>query len=1032
MDDEVQYLHSRYQQLQSYLKEDPSVIFYEQEWAAIADRALQHWQTLQQQKQSLALSKKANVAAARKNIERLQAELSPYLLAHYEFILDFIATHPDQRQPLIQQLRSDPLFLLYQQRDADLKQQYEMYTKQSNKHCIDERVQSIYRRSRYLFLKLPRSEMLTTKTSACPHFKSITEFFNQINLYVVDDILRYDSINNRIAAFSHWIGVLQGLYDVGDISSCFSIHAALTSNLALQRLTQMLSGLSNVHQQQLKTLGEQLKMNRMATLAKERQDHIVPFLGYYRQQLERIKANSNRDHSAEAKASCEKSFDTVADQVECFKNALQPNGINQAYPSPIGRWVKDNLNQNNAVRCLQKQHFQRAKQYAPRDDKTLASRLSFQTQQCWLNQLFHQDLARAIVSQKKIPVVVPSTAAVQMLNEMTQKKVSYKEFKNSLSSVGILLDDEAVLLALYQKQNQMVYHGLIKNRALKRCVREMSLYHKGRFTSTSGVIKKINKMLATLHPIGYTKMKTLQKTLKSIGVVLTQDELLSVIREEQQRVIKLSKRQTVSDVTAQLSALLIEVGQDDVMRQQMEDYLKLIATESLSQCDKKRLAENLTSVLPGNGMRHSGFNPFLKKLEKCVQITAHLNQLVKQGKVGQLTQSEFRAIKVLRKKVRNHRLFKIKSLLNRWVDSQMTPDPSLRLAVKRALGTWSYYRLNRSSHRQSMSASSERIQVVRTRSRTRLQPQVNRRLRDYFQQYVSSENQFLKTLGQPVFNLVNLRAFQVMKNKLQKINSIDDLDTVKKEFKRQTPHLHTAIEQVKQSYQQHRKLKGDVVKEFKLCSDLLGYVDPSEPEKFSHEFKMALHSAQFSQKTRRRYPENLAQLQLDSFQSYFPNASPLVLQFLSQADTLQAQFTLRHQQLLDAMPVAPPTVKPMISQQMRLSPPLDPAEKISHPYLSATFKYGAATIGAVVLAPIAIKMASLAMVGSLFHYAFAAKVTAGVVAAGAGAKFAMNTEQAVEKNWSDRLGYFGLFGHKPMATRVEQSNMQAHRGSFSA
>ena len=148
----------------------------------------------------------------------------------------------------------------------------------------------------------------------------------------------------------------------------------------------------------------------------------------------------------------------------------------------------------------------------------------------------------------------------------------------------------------------------------------------------------------------------------------------------------------------------------------------------------------------------------------------------------------------------------------------MTPDTSLRLAVKRALGTWSYYRLNRSSHRQSMSASSERIQVVRTRSRTRLQPQVNRRLRDYFQQYVSSEKQFLKLIALPVFNLGNLRALQAIKKKLQKINSISDLAALKKQFQQQSTQLQSAIDQVKQSYQQPRNLKEDVVKEFKLCS----------------------------------------------------------------------------------------------------------------------------------------------------------------------------------------------------------------------
>ena len=269
---------------------------------------------------------------------------------------------------------------------------------------------------------------------------------------------------------------------------------------------------------------------------------------------------------------------------------------------------------------------------------------------------------------------------------------------------------------------------------------------------------------------------------------------------------------------------------------------------------------------------------------------------------------------------------------------------------------------------------------------------------------------------------------QAIKEKLQNINSISELAALKKQFQQQTPQLQSAIEQVKQSYQQHRSLKEDVVKEFVLCSNLLGYVDPREPEKLSHEFKMALKNAQFSQKINRRYPESLVQLKLDAFQSYFPHASSQALQCLAQSEALQAQFTLRHQQLLNAMPVAPLTVNPVVSKQSCESPPLDPTEKKSHPYLSATLKYGAATLGAVVLAPIAIKMTGLAMVGSLFHYAFAAKVTAGVVAAGAGAKFAMDTEQAIEKSWSNRLSSFGLFSRKPMAHRVESTNekVQSH------
>ncbi len=375
--DEIQYLHSRYQQLLSYQKEDPSVFFYEQEWAAIADKALQQWQSLQQQKNKLDVSKRDNMALAPEKIKDLQAELSPYLLTHYQFILDFMADHPNQRQLIIDQLRGDPLFRLYQQRNAKLKQQFEQQVKLS----IAERVQSIYQRSRYLFLELPRSEMLTTKTSACPHFKSITEFFNQMGLFVVDDILKHDSVHERIAAFSDWVDVLQGLFDAGDISSCFSLHATLSSNVALRRLTHTLSGVSNGRQQKLKTLGEQLTMKRVGEIAEERQGHIVPFLGYYRQQLEKIKANSQREDNAKAKASCQRSFNSVADQVERFKKSLQANGINQSYSSPIDQWVKDNLNQKNAMRRLQNQHFQRAKQYQPCHDKALAGRLTFQTQQ---------------------------------------------------------------------------------------------------------------------------------------------------------------------------------------------------------------------------------------------------------------------------------------------------------------------------------------------------------------------------------------------------------------------------------------------------------------------------------------------------------------------------------------------------------------------------------------------------------------------------------------------------------------------------
>lgn len=142
--------------------------------------------------------------------------------------------------------------------------------------------------SKQLFSAIPRDEFFNVKPGSFPHITAMTNQFNQLCLYVQQDILKYQSIDARTMAMERWLLVMEKCFALYDYHTLFAIFSAFEEP-CIFRLNSTKMGLSEKGKQRLMKFKEWLSDPVLGKVMLAEQDQaIIPHLGVFLAQIKKM------------------------------------------------------------------------------------------------------------------------------------------------------------------------------------------------------------------------------------------------------------------------------------------------------------------------------------------------------------------------------------------------------------------------------------------------------------------------------------------------------------------------------------------------------------------------------------------------------------------------------------------------------------------------------------------------------------------------------------------------------------------------
>ncbi len=1005
---EIASLLARKNLLQSYMAQDPTLVHYQLEWQYLSDRFSVLYAGLNDARKLIeSRIGEGQSSVSLTQVLNLQARIVSYLPIYFEEQLTVLTDRLNQSFHIhaeLAQMQSNPFFIAACRSDRNIKAKFLFLQSQSILGLVNE----ISDHSRHLFLQMPYSEMINTKSAQCPNYLNISVFFNQLYYFVINDVLSHESANERVATLSHWINVAQGLYEVGDFSSLKAICSALTGSIPLYRLAKTKAGLSQENRDMLQKLGDFLNNAvRVNEETERRKNRVIPYLGTYRTALERAKASD----SLQAKQH-------IATQLTALQVAVGGEQVATAANSPILKWANNVVPEKNDMRELEIALVKKARQYEPKNSDQLASSLLHYQKNCWLNKLRNRELADVLLHEQLVFSNDVTQNQINRLNDVVNVKLSNSEFNVRLGDAGIYLDEQVVNI-LNQQNRQLFYLGLIENTTLKNCLASQHIHNNQLGSSTRESIVRINKRLRR----GVSPYQ-LTESLKAIGVELNQAEMWSVLQQSNARrdLANLPEVELLIDETRQL---LSSLASDAELKAQMKDYMILLDnSDDLSAYDKENLIKEFTCVIKGDGTRYAGHNPFLdqfirlnsaflrfEELKKSLTDNPHDKKLVKQ--MAELARMRFDPA--------YSRLFNSFNLIKLWASNNGEPCSVLKnlISYVAPMNIVAKLKLKLGLH-EKPDYLDDKLAVVCRRTAERLKPSEFQLLINKVKgELASTENALTQASCAACFDSEALVVLQQLQTAINNAASVSECQNLREQFQQLSATYENDIKAYKAALQKYLDSEDDVAKQWLLCTSIVKY-DPSvDNAKVDDKYLTPLREANFAKKMGRGRLLTSSYISPAELQSKFPGLNVEAITLIHKSKTVGESLQRKEESLLKA--------DAEVSQENTESKSTAaPKSKLAN-----VAKITATVAGGAVVAVVAVKLSPL-IVGALVIKSAAGligvKIGVGAVGAAAGATAGNKVEGAVEKRFFRRISLFSK-QQKNVAEVEDLQNSQQQKSS---
>ena len=963
---------ARTEQWLQYLSRDATLIHHEREWHALQNIFSRCFADLESAKHLASVDQLNTILQHQRSIERFIPDYFQHQLS--DLTQQCEAGHPIQHQ--LHELRANPFFLTCCK--GSLRKEADFLWQQSMNATAAE----IVAQSRNLFLQLPREEMTQTKADLCPHYLSITAFFNQLNAFVIHDILSHTDINARTTALSYWINIAKALYEAGDFSSLRALTAAINS-APIHRLKKSSAGLSDEDWKTIKELeafsSHAEWVNSEMTQRAQQQLPVIPYVGTYRTTLERAKARN----------------DLLAKE----NVAQQLITLQQTHPSPtpnftswIAQWGQGHAANTQQLNMLLNTLFEKANHVEPKDSQQLPSTLLHYHPHCWLAKLRNETLVEFLLQEQLSFKPSITLQDIHELNAAAKQKFSDQEFKQLLQNAGLSLDD-ATIHSLNGANRQLYYRGLIENNALRYCIGNMIIHRTTLGESTTKHILTVNTLLQQ----GISENE-LDAALNKIGISLSPEELSTIIAESHQKRTAMhlpETEQLVACVRALLNSIKVNQFMHSPVQKQFENYLQLLQHhDDLSNLEKKALLLEFDTVIPGSGFQHSGFNPHLLPIH---QLALHLqplyllrDSLCADHFYHQLLINEINAIEKIIERPHYQRLLKINAFIQQWKTEKGEPNEEWKQSIKAFAHPIPQQRFNAAHF------IGKKLMEVKKQTRLTLEKISYQQLWDKFtQHFIPKISAFVERCRHVESCKLPFHELDSLIHDIQQIDTFAECDIVQQNLQRFTilHELQHALETIKNRC-------SDIKKQFNLCAS---FKQPQRQKSgAASHFRNLLDKIHF--KDRLMFAQHLTSgiKPLEEITAKYPSFSLQPLAMIEKLQQIEQALTNKKKMLQEnpAEPTVPASIRvPMISKQQN-----SPTSTTQH-----ILKWGAMIAGGTAVGFVAAHAApAVATVFALKAAATALgfKVSVGAAGAAAGACAGKYGEKALGKSLLSRSQLF--------------------------
>ena len=525
------------------------------------------------------------------------ASYTPSSLAQ-QFKNIFIRHDPRMPSQKLADFFVNPLFMYYSQHSMKLPESY-IQSAQSLSQDFQVKLaeavacfaEDIYQHSARYFSELTASE-LGEQTEA---YKKITQFFNALNLYVQQDILRGGDVNRQCFLIQFWLELVEKVLLLGDISSAMSITAALNST-AIQKLSKARQGLSEAQHARLESLSLLLSLETLRYQQDEllkKYERPIPYLGIYRTRYDVEKTKKN----ISAQQNIIHAIEQLQDQIS-FDTHL---------PLPSLPFSLDEAVSERYAICTD-QLEKIAKQY-DQDSQAAHQKLS-QIQSARLRDFF--------LLKRWDPNPDVYVSWVERLNQSIIKKHSYRDVKHLLKEAQIEPSQQD-LDSFFLETRQVTYYSLISNNCLKTYLGKRIIHRKNRGDSTTHLLKILDKELYNSQSVS-EKKSSLINNLSKLNLTLSDGQLDDVIMEAQ------AYRQghgfeQVEQALEEFNTLSQSVINADHFKQQFACYQWLLENAyKLDSYDKAELITEWQTVISSGHFGSHACNPYLSSVDRLIKI----------------------------------------------------------------------------------------------------------------------------------------------------------------------------------------------------------------------------------------------------------------------------------------------------------------------------------------------------------------------------------------------------------------------------
>jgi hypothetical protein len=492
----------------------------------------------------------------------------------------------------------NPLFRYYSQPEVTLPESYHQSV-QALQQCFVSRfseavnsfADDIYQHSASYFSDLEAAE-LGEQTEA---YKKITQFFNALNLYVQQDILRGSDVNRQSFLIQFWLAIGEQVLSLGDISSAMSIMAALNST-AIQKLLKARQGLSEAQHARLESLCSLLSLETL----RHQQDQLlkshkqpVPYLGIYRTRFDVEKTKKN--HSA---------LNTIIHTIEELQRQIV---IKLDAPLPLLPFSLDVAVSERYAICTDQ--LEKIAKQSNQNSSACHQKLS---------QFKSERLRDFFILKLWDPNPDDYSSWVQQLNQCIVQKQS-QDFIGSLLKKANIECHKPDLQSYFRETRQAYYYHLIHNNCLKTALGKQIIHRKNRGDSTAELLQRLDHDLYN-HQSNAEKKHNLIKNLSNLGLSLSDHQLDQVITEAQEYRIShgIEKIEQALEELKELTQTHINTAQ---FKQQFDSYKTLLdRCHELDLDEQRALRLEWDTVISAGHFGTPGYNPFLRQLDRLLEL----------------------------------------------------------------------------------------------------------------------------------------------------------------------------------------------------------------------------------------------------------------------------------------------------------------------------------------------------------------------------------------------------------------------------